>query len=197
MLVEPFIPFLLFFFAMFATPGPNTLSIAASGAAFGLKKSLLYIFGIIFGIVIIFIVTASGLAYVFKEYPLVKITFEWISLTYILFLSYKIATADTSATIHSKNLDFMQGILLSILNPKAYFAIIATVSQFLNSTENYLEDLLILIFWVVILLVITNITWATVGSVIRPEPGSQKAKIMNIFFALLLAISVLATMMAT
>ncbi|MEN9755088.1 MAG: hypothetical protein RLZ07_1470, partial [Pseudomonadota bacterium] len=51
MTLETFLALSLYSFATSITPGPNNLMLLASGANFGLRRSVPHIFGIIFGFV--------------------------------------------------------------------------------------------------------------------------------------------------
>jgi threonine/homoserine/homoserine lactone efflux protein len=193
MFVEPFIPFLLFVLALYATPGPATLSVAASGATYGFRKTISYVFGLIAGIEIIFLLLALGLGALFNQYPTIHIIFKWVSLGYIFYLAYKIATSSVNSK-NVKHLGFFEGILLNILNPKAYFAVIATVSQYAESGDGYYSSFIRLILWIFILVIIINFTWSYIGQLMNNKLSSTgiSGKV-NIVFAILLVISVLIT----
>lgn len=195
MLVEPFIPFLLLAFALFATPGPATLSIAASGAAFGFTKTVYYILGLIVGMIIIFVMVALGLGLLFDRYPLVHTIFQWVSLLYMLYLAYKIATAPPLHSAKTKPLGPLQGILLNLVNPKAYFAVIALVSQYTRPGEDYFPSFFVLMFWSMAYAFCTNLVWAYGGTFIASKLSSDKvATKINIGFAVMLVVSIVWTM---
>jgi threonine/homoserine/homoserine lactone efflux protein len=195
MLVEPFIPFLLLAFALFATPGPATLSIAASGAAFGFRKTVYYILGLIVGMSIIFVMVALGLGLLFDRYPLVHTIFQWVSLLYMLYLAYKIATAPPLHSANTKPLGPLQGIMLNMVNPKAYFAVITLVSQYTRPGEDYFLSFFVLMFWSMTYAFCTNLAWAYGGTFIAKQLSSdQLATKINIAFAVLLVVSIVWTM---
>ena len=54
--------FLLAGLALVGSPGPATLSIAATGAAFGQRRGLAYMAGILAGLAVVMAITA-GIAY--------------------------------------------------------------------------------------------------------------------------------------
>ena len=195
MLVEPFIPFLLLAFALFTTPGPATLSIAASGAAFGFSKTIYYILGLIVGMIIIFMMVALGLGLLFDQYQLVHILFQWVSLLYMLYLAYKIATAPPLHTARTKPLGSLQGIMLNLVNPKAYFAIITLVSQYTRPGEDYFLSFFVLMFWSMAFAFSANLVWAYGGTFIASKLSSDKvATKINVGFAVLLVVSIVWTM---
>lgn len=47
-------------FALAGSPGPNTLSLAATGAAFGARRGVGYMAGVNIGMVAVMAITASG-----------------------------------------------------------------------------------------------------------------------------------------
>lgn len=195
MLVNPFIPFLLLVLALYATPGPATLSIAASGSAFGFRNTIAYTFGIVTGLVTIFLMIALGLGYIFSQYPLVHSIFKWLGFAYILYLAYKIAFAKPNKSEKCNKLGYWQGVLLSLFNPKAYFAVIATVAQFTVAGEGYYESFIVLIIWVTILTLIIDFVWAYLGAMIGSRFGSDGfSPTLNIMFSVLLVGSVVVTM---
>lgn len=181
--------------ALYATPGPATLSIAVSGATFGFRKTVPYIVGVVIGLVIIFIMVALGLGLLFTKYPTVHLLFKWLSLIYMFYLAYKIVRASSIKSNRTEQLGFLQGIPLTLLNPKAYFAVIATVTQFTKHGAEYYGSFILLIAWIIILALIIDLIWAYVGVLIGTRLASTglSSKI-NILFALLLIGSVLLTM---
>lgn len=79
----------LFGFIIFAiiaafTLGPNNLMLAASGANFGLKRTLPHIMGITIGFVSLVIHACLGLASLFASLPGVMEAARWFSLLLLL-----------------------------------------------------------------------------------------------------------------
>ena len=64
---EGLAPFLLTALALVGSPGPNTLSVAATGAAFGRRRGVAYMVGIVLGMVGVIAIVATGVAGVFME----------------------------------------------------------------------------------------------------------------------------------
>ena len=58
--MEGLLPFVLAGFALIGSPGPATLSLAAVGAAFGARRGLGYLAGIVAGVFVVMMVTATG-----------------------------------------------------------------------------------------------------------------------------------------
>src|SRR5579864_5510030 len=109
------------------SPGPSTISATAMGAAFGLRRSLRYIGGLIAGTIVVLLAVAAGVVALLLAIPASALVLEAISAIYILYLAFKIATAlplDKESG-HVEPPAFAGGFLLAIANPKAWLAIAA------------------------------------------------------------------------
>ena len=109
------------------SPGPSTISVTAIGAAFGLRRSLGYLSGLIAGTLAVLVAVAAGVVSLLLAAPRLAPVLLAVSAFYILYLAYRIATApplskqDKAVAAPS----FAGGVLLAIANPKAYVAIAA------------------------------------------------------------------------
>ncbi|MER9565364.1 LysE family transporter [Mesorhizobium sp. M0571] len=79
------------------SPGPATISVTAVGAAFGLRDSLRYASGIVFGTILVLLVVATGIMAVLAALPKLAALLAVASAAYILYLAFKIATAPPQA----------------------------------------------------------------------------------------------------
>ncbi|AZF23247.1 MULTISPECIES: LysE family transporter [unclassified Pseudomonas] len=79
--------------ALLASPGPATLALAASGAAYGMKRSIQFFVGITVGLVIAMAVVSTGLYVFVHSFPLLGVGLAGVSILYILYLAYTIAAA--------------------------------------------------------------------------------------------------------
>src|SRR5688500_973299 len=75
------------------SPGPSTISITAVGAAFGLRRSLGYLSGLVVGTIAVLLAVATGVVAVLLAVPRLAPVLLVISAVYILYLAYQIATA--------------------------------------------------------------------------------------------------------
>ena len=184
----------MFVFAtvLYGTPGPATLSLAASGGAYGFRKSVPYLLGVISGVFFNFLLVALGVAYLFQNYPVVYDVFKYISLSYVLYLAYRIATSGSIKSETCSPLRFIQGVILNLLNPKAYVAALATVSQFTVPGEAYYRSTLVVIIVVMITATIVDFLWVYAGGLMGKVFSTEaSARIVNIVLALVLALSVI------
>jgi threonine/homoserine/homoserine lactone efflux protein len=109
------------------SPGPSTMSVTAIGAAFGFRRSLAYLGGIMLGTTIVLLAVAAGVVAMLLSLPWLSPVLLGISAAYILYLAYKIATAPplSHQDRRAKAPSFAGGLVLALANPKAYLAIAA------------------------------------------------------------------------
>jgi len=106
---RPLLALILASAVIMGSPGPSTISATAMGAAFGVRRSLRYVGGLIAGTMAVLLAVSIGA----------------VSAAYILFLAFKIATAPPleSQGRQMAAPAFLGGFLLAVANPKAYLAI--------------------------------------------------------------------------
>jgi threonine/homoserine/homoserine lactone efflux protein len=109
------------------SPGPSTMSVTAVGAAFGLRRSLAYLSGLVAGTIAVLLAVATGVVAVLLAMPRLAPVLLVASAAYILYLAFRIATAPPLSRHDGTTAapSFMGGGLLAIANPKAYVAIAA------------------------------------------------------------------------
>ena len=84
--------------AVMGSPGPSTMSVTAVGAAFGLRRSLDFLWGLTSGTIAVLIAVATGLFALLLSVPRLAPLLLAASGAYILYLAFKIATAPPLST---------------------------------------------------------------------------------------------------
>ena len=90
---QAFIALLLFAFASSVTPGPNNTMLMASGANFGIRRSLPHWFGIMVGFSLLMLACGLGIGGLFTAYPVLHELLKWGGAAYMVYLAIKIATS--------------------------------------------------------------------------------------------------------
>ena len=145
-------------FPLMGSPGPATISLAGVGTAFGFRKGLSYLLGIVAGTTGVLIVVASGVTAIIHIIPGAVPVLATAAALYILYLAWKIATAPVgklgseTAQIPS----FPSGLILSLANPKAFAAIGAVYSGHNLLDENVIADSLLKVAALVLVIVSVN-----------------------------------------
>ncbi len=105
------------------TPGPNNLMLMASGANFGLIRTIPHMLGVSIGFVFMVILVGAGLVQVFDAFPVTYTVLKVLSVSYLLYLAWKIASnrkPPRGADAGSKPLTFVQAAAFQWVNPKAW-----------------------------------------------------------------------------
>jgi threonine/homoserine/homoserine lactone efflux protein len=114
---------MLFAFASSVSPGPNNLMLMSSGANFGFRKTFPHLIGVGLGFVLMLVLVGIGIMQVFDLYPASYIILKWCSVIYLVYLSYKVATAAQPENSNSNNVkpfSFIQAVLFQWVNPKGW-----------------------------------------------------------------------------
>src|SRR6185312_5237953 len=75
------------------TPGPNNIMLAAAGVNFGVRATFPQMAGISAGLILATAAAGLGLGTLFSEYPALREVLKFAGVLYILYLSWRIATA--------------------------------------------------------------------------------------------------------
>ena len=180
-------------FALAGSPGPATLSLAATGAAFGARRGLAFMAGINLGMLVVMTVTASGVTGVVLALPGAGPVVVALAAAYMVYLAYRIATAPPLAETPDdhRRPSLIGGVFLSLANPKAYAAMAALFSGFVLVRERPELDAALKILVLIGIIVTVNLTWLFVGAALtRSFREPRLNRIINVSFAALLVASV-------
>ena len=116
------ITYIIVSFLMMVTPGPGVLSLAGVGAGFGWRVGMMYLIGLFLGTNGVALLVVLGFKQFLFEIEGVELTFLFLSLSYLSFLSWRIATSDNKTGFKQslKAPKLYEGIFLQFVNPKAY-----------------------------------------------------------------------------
>jgi threonine/homoserine/homoserine lactone efflux protein len=173
------------------TPGPNNLMLMASGANFGFRRTLPHMLGVGIGFTLMVILVGVGIMQIFDLFPLSYDLLKYLSIGYLFFLAYKIATADTSfknLKAKSKPMTFMQAVLFQWVNPKAWTMALTAISIYAPSKSFAAVCFVAFTFGIVNLPSVSS--WAMLGQQIQKVLTSQNHfKLFNFTMASLLLLS--------
>jgi threonine/homoserine/homoserine lactone efflux protein len=196
--LEGLLGFILAGLALAGSPGPATLSLAATGAAFGARRGLGYMTGINLGMVAVMAITASGVVGLLLALPGATPAVIGLSSAYFAYLAFRIATAPplAEAGAQERHPSFVAGVLLSLINPKGYAAMAALFSGFVLIREQIVLDATAKIVVLAAIIALVNIAWLSAGSTLTRffrEPRTNR--LINVSFAVLLLASVGAALL--
>ncbi len=185
--------FLIAAVALTASPGPNTLSLAAAGAAFGVRGGAVYMVGLTSGMLVVMALVASGVTAMVLAVPGARALIGLGAAVYFVWLAWRIATAPPigEASRQRRRPGFAAGVLQSLVNPKAYAAMAALFSGFVLVAGRIAVDNGVKLGVLMGVLAVVNVAWLAGGAALTRCFGDPRlSRIINITFALLLLASV-------
>ncbi|MEQ8349532.1 MAG: LysE family translocator [Sneathiellaceae bacterium] len=192
--------FVLAGLALAGSPGPATLSLAATGAAFGPRSGLAYMAGILAGMVAVMIMSGTGIVALLLALPGATPAVTALAAGYFLYLAWRIATAPPLSAVprdspgSGPRPGFADGLFLSLANPKGYAAMAALFSGFVLVTGRPVADLAVKCAVLILIIAAVNAAWLLAGVALAGlarHPATGRA--INLAFAVLLLLSVAAT----
>ena len=133
MTYEILIGLTLFALVSSLTPGPNNLMLMASGANFGVRRSVPHMLGVSIGFTLMVLLVGVGVIQVFDAFPPSYTILKVVSVAYLVYLAWKIATAATLSEDEKGTgspLTFIQAALFQWVNPKAWTMALTAVSVY-------------------------------------------------------------------
>ena len=167
--------------AIMGSPGPATISLVAAGSVRGVRRSFPYLFGIIVGTTLVLVAVATGITAALLAVPAIASVLTWISVAYILWLAYHIATAPplSKLTGASNAFSLMGGAMFGIANPKAWVAIAAVFAS-VHLADAPTDDTAAKIVVLTVTIIVICAAWLVTGRSIAPllrDP--RRARLVN------------------
>ncbi|WP_377512927.1 LysE family translocator [Octadecabacter sp. R77987] len=160
----------LIVFAMVSsiTPGPNNLMLMASGANFGVRRTIPHMLGISLGHGFMGFLLGIGLIAVFNAYPVIKQAMLVICSLYLAYLAWKIANAAApkDAQAKGKPLTFLQAAAFQWVNPKAVYMAITAQTYYAPVGSGWWGALIVAVVFSLVNLPSVSV-WAWGGTQVR------------------------------
>lgn len=181
-------------FPLAYSPGPGNMFFTANGARFGFRSTVPANAGYHIATWIATVAIGLGFIATLDKFPQLFVGLKIAGSLYVLWLAWKLFRAGTlKGDEEAKPATFVDGIVLLILNPKAYVIIALMFTQFLNASETGMLVSVVLISTIFTLnnLVAFSI-WALIGDKIagyfRTPESAQKLNVM--FGGILAAVAI-------
>ena len=191
MTLELLIPLALFGIASSITPGPNNLMLLASGANFGLRRTLPHMLGISLGHAFMVSMVGLGLLQLFEMLPWLRIALMIISAAYLLYLAWKIANAapPEDAPQNARPFTFLQAAGFQWVNPKAWYMAIYAQTNFTTPDAGWVGAMAVAVVFAVVNFPSVAV-WAWGGTQLKRFLSTgRRLRIFNVTMALLLVAS--------
>jgi threonine/homoserine/homoserine lactone efflux protein len=173
--------------AIMGSPGPATISLTAAGSAYGVRRSLGYLAGIVIGTWAVLLAVATGITATLLAIPALRSVLVAGSAVYLLWLAYRIATAPaptpTGGAAGSAAPSLRGGALLGIANPKAWVAIGAVFAS-AHLASGATADAAAKVAVLSAVVVLISGAWLLVGASVAPLlRGPRSARVVNVALA--------------
>jgi len=186
------IPVTLFSAASLSSPGPNNVMVAASGVNFGFRRTIPHMLGIAIGFAVMNLAVGLGLGRVFETYPQIHVVLKYLSISYLVFLAWKIANSGPvkEGGRRAEPFTFLQAAAFQWVNPKAWAVAVGAVATFTTVGGNLLAEVVVMSLIFLLWTIPSASIWIFFGTVIgRFLHTPRRLKAFNWFMAGLLLLS--------
>ncbi len=193
MTTEQAVAFLLFATVAAITPGPSNLILTTTGAAVGMVRGLPAMFGVALGMGLMMFLVAFGLGSLVLGSPVILQGLKWGGIGFLLWLSWKIATAGRrEATARKGHVGFWQAAAFQWVNPKSWLISASAVGTYLQADAGRaFEQSLLLGVLFVSAATPSCFVWLAFGAALQRLLRTERAaRAFNVAMGLLLAGSV-------
>ena len=151
------------------TPGPNTTLSTAMAANHGLRRAMRFVCAVPVGWGLLFALCASGLGGLVVAFPPLRWAIVSLGSGYLLWLAGRLWGSGALQQANSQQLQvgFVQGVGLQFLNIKAWMLALAIVAGWIAGRPDATERTLMLLPIMVAYGLVSNLTYALVGSLLR------------------------------
>lgn len=159
------IPLAMFAFVGSITPGPNNVLLAASGANFGVRRTVPHMCGISIGFAGLVGAVGLGLGALFAAMPSLHIALKLAGAAYLVYLAWRIANATPSkAGGRGRPFSFLEAAGFQLANPKGWVLAITAVSAFTRPGQDYYLDLALVVAVFMVVNLPSIAVWTVFGA---------------------------------
>lgn len=189
MTIDALLALCLFAFVTSITPGPSNLMLLASGANFGLWRTLPQVAGITLGFTALLLAVGLGLGAALAAWPALHIGLQVAGAAYLLHLAWRIGRSRKlgGGKAGARPLTVWQSAAFQWVNPKAW-AVAATTMAVHASPQAPVASVLLICAAFAVVNLPSILAWAGCGLALRrvlADPA--RLKWFNLAMAVLLA----------
>lgn len=173
------------------TPGPNNTMLMASGLNFGFARTVPHLLGVTFGFAFMVLAVGLGIGQLFDAFPEFYRALKAVSIVYLLWLAWGIATAGAveGGPSGGRPLTFLEAAAFQWVNPKGWVMAVGATATYIVADRVILSVLVIALAFALIGLG-SSTTWALFGTGLRRVIDNPRTvRLFNVTMALLLVAS--------
>jgi threonine/homoserine/homoserine lactone efflux protein len=192
--VDTLLGLVVFSFVSSVTPGPNNVLLWASGAEFGLTRTVRHIIGTALGIGLMALAAAAGLAALVATVPGLAVAMKLAGSAYLIYLAGRIAGARglTRGTI-AHPLGLVQAAAFQVVNPKGWIFALGAITTFRPVELAPVAGSIVVAATMMAIVVPTATLWAAAGgSVNRLLTSDRRRRAVSLALAALVVATVVS-----
>lgn len=191
MTLDLFLALALYALVTSITPGPNNIMLMTSGVNFGFARTVPHMLGVGVGFVVMILTVGFGLAGVFHTWPALHDILRIVSIVYLCWLAWRIASQPTGNDDMRKvarPMTFLEAAAFQWVNPKAWTMAVTAVTAY--APDQTITTLFVVAFVFGIINLPATGSWTLIGlHISRFLATPSKLRCFNISMALLLVLS--------
>lgn len=181
---------ILFLFPLAYSPGPGNMFFAANGARFGFRATIPANAGYHIATWVVTAAIGFGFLAAIERYPQLFTFLKVAGSLYVLWMAWKMLKAGTlKGEEDARPATFVDGVILLLLNPKAYVIITLMFTQFLGlSNANMFASVLLITTVFTLNNLLAFSIWTLIGDTIAGTfKTPDSARKLNFTFGTILA----------
>jgi threonine/homoserine/homoserine lactone efflux protein len=181
-----------FSFASAATPGPNNVLLWASGATFGIRRTLPHVLGTAVGIGAMALGSAAGIAALVAAVPALGVAMRVAGSAYLLFLAWQIARSGSlTAGDSTRPMTLPEAAAFQLVNPKAWIFALGAVTTFRPTELPPVPGTLAVALVMVLVILPSAALWVVFGDGLgRLLSSDRSRRIVNLVLAALVVATI-------
>jgi len=194
MTAEQVLAFVVFAIVAAITPGPSNVILTSTGATVGVLRGLPSLCGVAIGMGVMMFLVAFGLGSLVLQSVVIVQGLKWCGIGFLLWLSWKIATAGRSeATTDKAQVGFWQAAAFQWVNPKSWLVCASAAGTYLQGqVGSVFEQSLFFSVLFVLAALPSCFVWLAFGATIQRLMRTERSlRLFNIAMGALLAGSIL------
>lgn len=189
---------------LIGSPGPAAMALAATGAQHSWKQGLPLVAGLICGVQMTGLLTSAGILALLNQWPEARLMMQGIGGAFVLLMAFRMLAGGGNRIgdqqgnlVGQATFGFRSGILMNILNPKAYAVFMLLISNYLPPMSSQWQSVILLGAVALLASVLVTSGWLMLGlwlgRVINSPVGQQRLRTL---FAGLMVIFVLPMLLS-
>lgn len=173
-------------FLLMVTPGPGVLTAAGVGSGFGFQAGLEFIKGLFIGTNLVALGVVTGLAAIVFAVPWLRTVLLVASAGYLIYLAVRIAMSGSQIAfmVSRRKPGVLSGLLLQVINPKAYAVNTALFTGFAFWPDSLLVEIILKFVIMNVIWIPIHLAWLGAGvSVHRLDLGAWTQTFINVSMA--------------